>query len=176
MDRLNGVSSDRVKEQTGKGWEEWLAWLDDHAAAKLDHHGIVDLVQAETNKGWWSQMVTVGYEQAKGHRVRNQNTEGFQVTVSKTYDQPIAKVFRAWDEALNKWYTGPEFTVTTSNKEKNIRCKFNDGALLAIGFMATKTGKAQVALEVSKLGSVTAAEATRRQWKQQLDQLADYLR
>ncbi len=176
MERLNGVATERVKEQTGKGWAEWIEWLDQQGAADLDHRGIANLVYAQTAKGWWSQNVTVGYEQAKGRRVRHQAADGFQVSVSKTYDRPLSKVFRAWDVELKKWYNGPAFSVTTNNHDKNIRAKFDDGSLLAVGFDTTKSGKTQVAMEVSKLGSVTATEAARRTWKQQLEQLAEFLK
>jgi hypothetical protein len=176
MERLNGVASQRVKEQTGKGWAEWIDWLDAKGAANLDHRAIADLVYAQTQKGWWSQNVTVGYEQAKGRRVRNQAPDGFQVSVSKTYDFPLPKVFRAWDVELSKWYNGSDFSITTNNTNKNLRGKLADGGTLEVAFYTTKTGKTQVVMAVTKLGSVTASEQARRVCRQQLDQLADFLK
>ena len=175
MERLNGVSSEKVKDATGRDWAEWISFLDSKNATELDHRAIVDLVHAEINRNWWSQMVTVGYEQAKGKRVPNQNAEGFQINVSKTYDAPLAKVYKAWDEFLDQWYNGPVFTITTNNKDKNIRGRYEDGSLLAMGLYGTKTGKTQVALDVNKLTSATKAEAMRSVWKQQLEQLSDFL-
>jgi len=175
MERLNGVSSEKVKVATGRDWADWISYLDGKSAAELDHRAIVDLVYAEAPRSWWAQMVTAGYEQAKGKRVRNQNVDGFQVSVSKTYEQPLAKVYEAWDEFLDQWYDGPKFTITTNNKNKGIRGKFDDGSVFANGFYTTKTGKTQLAMGIEKLASATAAEKARTIWKRQLEQLAKYL-
>lgn len=176
MQRLNGVSTQKVKEATGRDWEEWIELLDQRGAGELDHKAIVELVLAEAPRPWWAQMVTVGYEQAKGRRVRNQNTDGFQVSVSKTFEAPLGKVYKAWNEFLGEWYDGDQFRITTNNKDKGIRGRFDNGAVFAMGLLATKTGKTQLAIGIEKLASATAAEAARGQWKRQLDQLEQFLR
>lgn len=176
MDRLNGVSAEKVNEATGHTWAEWIELLDKAHAEELDHKGIVALVRQHFDRPWWSQMVAVGYEQAKGRRVKHQNVNGFQVSVTKTLDQPLLKVYNAWNEFLGQWYDGPEFTVTTNNQNKNIRGKFADGSVLAMALMSTKTGKTQVAVAQEQLSSATAAEAARGVWKRQLEQLAAFVR
>jgi hypothetical protein len=44
-------------------------------------------------------MVTVGYEQVTGRRVKNQKTDGFEISVSKTIAAPVAVAFEAWKDA-----------------------------------------------------------------------------
>jgi hypothetical protein len=176
MERLNGVSSDKVKEQTGFGWAEWVEKLDGEQAFEKDHKAIAELVAEKyAVRPWWSQMVAVGYEQAKGLRVKYQTTGGFQISASRTFTSAVEKVFAAFDNQLAAWYNGPDFTITTSNLNKNIRGKFKDGTVFAIGFNKTPTGKTQVAIGHEKLETATAGEQARNQWRQQLDRLGNYL-
>lgn len=65
------TSSAAVKIKTGKGWNEWLAILDREQAARLGHTAIAELLNRKYGvPGWWSQTVTVGYEQAGRTRSR----------------------------------------------------------------------------------------------------------
>ena len=66
---LDRISSDSLREATGRGWDEWLATLDAAGAADWDHKEIVAYLKREhgdTTTGWWRQSLTVGYEQARG--------------------------------------------------------------------------------------------------------------
>ena len=51
---------------------------------------------------WWTQMVTVGYEQAVGKRVRLQKTDGFSVSASKTLPLSATAAFKAFNDALTR--------------------------------------------------------------------------
>ena len=68
-----GVGDDAVREATGKGREEWFALLDDAGAAEWKHQAIATwLVREQHVDPWWSQGVTVAYEQARGIRLPGQ--------------------------------------------------------------------------------------------------------
>src|SRR5262245_40836253 len=87
-----GISDEAVKKATGCGWDRWLATLDGAGCAKLSHKEIAKRIHERWPKvgGWWSQMVTVGYEQARGLRKANQNCDGdWQVSSSKTVGVPV---------------------------------------------------------------------------------------
>jgi uncharacterized protein YndB with AHSA1/START domain len=91
------VSDEAVRRATGRGWEEWIRWLDERGAADRSHQEIVALLreQGGVESGWWQQMVTVGYERAKGRRVEGQTADtGFQIGVSRTIPLPVDEVWR----------------------------------------------------------------------------------
>jgi uncharacterized protein YndB with AHSA1/START domain len=81
------ISDDAVETATGMGWDGWIALLDEAGADKMTHQEIAALL---TDKGhmesfWWAQTVTVGYEYAKGRRVKGQTADaGFQLGVQKS--------------------------------------------------------------------------------------------
>ena len=92
----SGVSSEAVKKATGKGWPDWLEFLDALDGEKLDHKGIVALIAGPggLSNGWWQQSVAVGYEQARGLRVVGQTSGAdFQIGVQKTLPIPAEE---AW--------------------------------------------------------------------------------
>ena len=72
-----GISADAVRAKTGKGWAEWFAVLDQAGAAKWPHKEIASFLHEQECGDWWSQMVAVGYEQARGLRVKHQTADGF---------------------------------------------------------------------------------------------------
>jgi hypothetical protein len=81
--KLNGISSAAVHKATGRTWEEWLPLLDKTGAKKLPHREIAEVVAGKfAVRPWWSQMVTVGYEQARGLREKHQTAKGYQVSGS----------------------------------------------------------------------------------------------
>jgi uncharacterized protein YndB with AHSA1/START domain len=98
---INKVSSEAVEKATGRGWDQWIAFIDQHGGDALDHKGIVALVGGEgrVESSWWQQQVTVGYEHAKNRRVTGQTADqGFQIGVQRVI--PMAR------ETLWKFLTG----------------------------------------------------------------------
>ena len=85
--KWSGVSSETVAAATGRGWDEWVDFLDGLGAGEMTHREIVALTAGPggLSNGWWQQSVAVGYEQARGLRVVGQSSEAdFQVGVQKT--------------------------------------------------------------------------------------------
>ena len=83
-----GVGDDAVCKATGRDWRQWFALLDKAGARKLNHRGIVELVDRNGGGPWWSQMVSVAYEQERGLREKHQKADGFAAGVSRTIGAP----------------------------------------------------------------------------------------
>src|SRR5271154_6307864 len=99
-DKYGGISSAAVKKATGRTWAQWLAVLDQAKAKNLPHKAIALLLHQKLKvPDWWCQMVTVGYEQARGLRVKHQKPDGFEVSVSRTMVAPVDRAFAAWRDA-----------------------------------------------------------------------------
>ena len=85
---LDRISSESVREATGKNWDEWLETLDAAGAGEWDHKAIVAYLASEHGEvttSWWRQSITVGYEQARGKRTLGETADtGFQVGVQRT--------------------------------------------------------------------------------------------
>lgn len=95
--RIGGISGEAVSKATGRDWDEWLDFLDGLGASQMTHKEIVGVLAAEggLSGSWWQQMVTVGYEQARGLRKVGQTADaGYQIGVQKTLPIPHDL---AWD-------------------------------------------------------------------------------
>jgi hypothetical protein len=65
------VSDAAIKKSTGKTWDEWFPILDAWGAREKTHTEIARYVSQEHGvPGWWSQSVTVAYEQERGMRLK----------------------------------------------------------------------------------------------------------
>jgi hypothetical protein len=171
-----------LRAATGKDWGEWFALLDAAGAAarSLDHAKIWDLAMQALppSAGWWGQMVSVGYERARGLRERHETSSGdFQATFSRTLPVPLFAAFAAWaDEALRgRWLDAPGFGVTKINAGRNIRARWPDGRLLDIRFDATGPEACRIVVDTMKLADAEAVREAKTFWQEQLDRLRSYL-
>lgn len=78
-EKIAGMSDAAVRAKTGKGWSEWFKILDAAGARKMEHRDIANYLHKHHNvPGWWDQMITVGYEQARGRREKRQKPSGLR--------------------------------------------------------------------------------------------------
>ena len=173
-----GTSDAAVKAKTGKDWAGWFGALDKAGAAKLQHSQIAQLLHEKHGiPGWWSQMVTLEYELARGLRVRHQKADGFSVSASKTIATSLASLYAATAGAAKRkqWFPKGEFEPSSQTRNKYFRGAWNGAARLEIGFYATQGGKAQIAIQLNKLAKRTDVDRERAAWKAALGKLQQLL-
>jgi len=171
-----GISDEAVKKATGCDWKSWIAFLDRLGCAEMEHKEIAELVYTRWPKigGWWSQMVTVGYEQAKGKRARNRVKSGWRVSSSKTVGVPVKRLFAAWSDARKRaaWLKDHRFTVRKATAPKSMRITWVDGkTTIEANFFAKGAKKSMVALQHDKLGGKKDVEKMRTYWGKALEKL-----
>src|SRR5690348_2978016 len=94
--RLAGVGTAAVLRATGRPWSEWLSVLDRAGAGAMAHKDIARLLSRKYGvPDWWSQMVTVGYEQARGLRAAGERADGFAASASRTVQADLARLYDA---------------------------------------------------------------------------------
>lgn len=175
---LTGMRDEAVHAKTGKTWSQWLAVLDAAGAAKWPHAEIASWLHEEKGiPGWWCQMVTVGYERARGLRVKHQTARGFEISRSSTIAASASKLFEAWSERRKRerWMDDPDFTIRTSTRPKTLRITWGDGATnLEVALYPKGAGKTQVTLQHSKLASAADAARMKEYWGEQLERLKEF--
>jgi hypothetical protein len=171
-----------LRAATGKDWGEWFALLDAAGAAarSLDHAKIWELAMQALppSAGWWGQMVSVGYERARGLREKHETSSGdFQATFSRTLPVPLFAAFAAWaDEALRgNWLDAPGLDFTKVNAGRNIRARWPDGRLLDIRFDATGPDACRIVVDSMKLADAEAVQEAKAFWQGQLERLRSFL-
>lgn len=174
-----GMSDEKLKTKTGCTWERWVYALDRRGAEQMSHRDIAALVNEKYKvDGWWSQMVTVGYERIKGLRARGQRLDGtYEASKSRTFNVPVTTLFDAWaDESVRRrWLNGAGVKVRTATAPKSIRLGWTDRSIIAVGFTAKGKSKSSVALAHTKLPDRETADRLKKYWSDRLDTLGEIL-
>lgn len=172
-----GMSDEVVQQKTGRTWAEWVRVLDDAHAAEKPHREIAQYVSSLGTPGWWTQMVTVGYERIRGLRDRGQQRGGgYEAGKSRTFNVPVETLYKAFADVRTrkKWLSG-KFTVRTTIPSKSMRVTWEDGTNVEIFFLPKGVSKTTVAITHKKLAGRAAVEAAKKAWGERLDRLSEML-
>src|SRR5471030_326615 len=111
QNRQEMMTDEGIKAKTGKGWAAWFAALDKKGAAAKDHAAITALLRRDFGiPPWYSQMVTVSYERARGLRAMNQKCDGqFSVSVTRVMPVPLSRLFAIATDKQADWFPKGDF-------------------------------------------------------------------
>ena len=168
------VSDAAVQAKTGCTWDRWITTLDRAGAAEMSHREIAQLVRDRYHVGdWWCQMVTVGYERARGLRAVNETAKGFAAGTTRTIAASSAKAFRAWTDARARgaWLPKQRFTIRTAIPPRSLRITWPDGADLEVYITAKGANKCVVAVTHGRLKSAPAVRGAKAFWAARRDAL-----
>jgi hypothetical protein len=174
-----GIGEEAVRNATGKGWEEWFEILERAGAPDIGHQNMArHLAETHGLTGWWSQMVTVGYERARGGRKKHETAEGFSISRSLTLDVPVERMFAAWNDASirDRWLGEPGITVTTVTEPRSMRILWKDGRTrLSVDFYPKGHRRSLVTVQHMKLADEAEAERMKEYWGRALVSLQEVL-
>jgi hypothetical protein len=176
--KINGIGDEAVRAKTGKTWGEWITTLDKAGARTMEHAEIASLLHEKFGvPGWWTQMVTVGYEQSTGKRVPRQKADGFAASASKTLNVSAGTAFKAFNDPRKRaGWLPDELTIRKATEPKSLRITCADGKThLDVNIYAKGERKAQVTLQHTKLASAREATRMKKYWGDALKRLEDAL-
>jgi uncharacterized protein YndB with AHSA1/START domain len=191
---LDRISSDSVREATGRGWDEWLETLDAAGAAEWSHKEIVAYLQREhgdVTTGWWRQSLSVGYEQARGKRELGETaTAGFEVGVRRTVAASVDDVWELLASRPELWLgkgvavrKGERYSVPGASGEirvvkpgDRVRLTWQpEGwatpATMQLALSRAQSGKTTITAHLEKLPDAEAREAMREHLREALDRV-----
>jgi len=144
-----------IERATNRTWDDWLAFMDAIGAKGLDHHGIALKVYEELDGtveplGWWTQAVTVAYEQWIGRRIPGQRPDGtFQTSVSKATKVGMRELMDRWvafaaGDAFVQGVVAAEVKVSGTDKRITWRTRAADGSQVVVTSEPKSNGTASV--------------------------------
>ncbi len=166
------MSDEKLEAATGKTRAEWHALLDAAGAREWKHPAIASWLSNEHGvDGWWSQGITVGFEQAIGRRLPGQTADGtFSVSVTKTVSGSRDAVTESALPIL-VGRLGTPASLSPSSIYATARWK-TDGHSTVVAISEAKSGKTSISLTRSKIldgSTLAAAKAELRQTLEGLD-------
>jgi Domain of unknown function (DUF4287) len=173
------VSDQKIKEATGRTWEAWLSILDRWGARDRKHGETVDFLMTQHDvEGWYAQAITVGYERARGMRLKHQQADGFTISASKTIAVPIDALFNAFvsSRRRKRWLTDGAMSLRTSQPGRTARFDWEDGSTrVNISVIDKGPSKSMVAVAHERLADADEAETAKALWKERLVRLKSFL-
>lgn len=182
--RLTGAaeelqSDQRLREATGRGWDEWIATLDAWGARTKKHPEIARYLIEELGvAGWWAQTVTVGYERATGLRLKHQQGTTFSVSATRTVNVPVEDLYLAFvdDVERKRWFEDASMSLRTSRQSRDARFDWDDGSTRVVAWFEAKgPSKSTISLAHEKLPDPDEAETMKTMWRERLKDLKAHL-
>jgi len=180
------ISDGAVAKATGKDWKHWLAVLDRFDVKSNGHTaGAAHLHSSHCCSGWWSQMIVVQYERARGLRVKHQKSDGFSVSVSRVIGAPVENAYAAVTDtdARRVWLVRVALIARKATPLKYARFSFVSGAGLTgyagtptgleINFYAKDASRCRVTIQHNGLRTEKDAARMKAFWSKAADRLRD---
>jgi uncharacterized protein YndB with AHSA1/START domain len=175
------TSDEKIRQRTGRGWEEWFELLDQWGAAERSHREIARWVADQLGAvplAWNAQAIAASYELTRGLREVGEKEDGFAVTASRTVAVPVGELYDAFvEESLRAtWLAGRALKQRTVTRPKSARFDWEDsGSRVNVTFLARDEGRSTVAVEHRRLPDATEADRMKRYWRERLIALKDLL-
>jgi hypothetical protein len=175
------TSDERIRERTGRGWEEWFDLLDDWGAAERPHREISRWVADQLGIGplvWEAQAVTSSYERTRGLRAVGETEQGFAVSATRTVAVPVERLFDAVVDESQRltWLPDGELSERTATRPKSARFDWGDGATRVIVVFESKgEAKSTMALQHVRLRDGQEAERMKAYWRERVTALKEEL-
>ncbi len=165
-----------VERATGRTWGQWLQFMDSIDARHLDHHRIALKVYEELDGtieqlGWWTQAVTVAYEQYIGRRIPGQRPDGtFQTSVSRSTTLGMQQLMDRWtafataDETVRDIVAERDVRVSGTDRRITWRTRAEDGSSVVVTSEPKKNGTASLVATQMGLPTPESNDRAREQW------------
>lgn len=184
-EETNGIrlatSDEKIRQRTGRGWEEWFERLDEWGAAERTHREIARWVaeqQGIVPLAWNAQAIVGSYELARGLRVVGEKEDGFAISASKTVAVAAERLYDAFVELplRDRWLPDGELSERTATRPKSARFDWGDGGTrVNVTFLNKGETKSTVALEHRRLTDAEEADRMKAYWRQRLTALKEAL-
>lgn len=144
----------------------------------MSHKEIVRHMHEEYQiSSWWSQIVTVTYEQKKGLRKKHERPDGYSISISKIVSVPINVLYEFWndDSKGGKWLIQGGLNFRSRNLNRNLHLNWIDAnTSVDVNFYHKGQDKSQVVVQHNKLSSLAESEKLKYYWKAKLERLISF--
>ena len=106
-------------------------------------------------------------------KARPDSPDGFDVSVSRSYDVPAAAIFTAFFDPPRRatWCHERSYNVRSSNRPASLRIAWPDGSHVSVTITRKGNSRASVTVQHAKLPTAEAAEQAKQAWSHSLDRL-----
>jgi len=166
------VTSDaKIRQRTGRGWEERVDLLDEWGAPERTHREIARWVaeqQGVEPLAWNAQAVVGSYERARRGRAVGEFPDGFRVTASRTVGVPVERLYASFLESVerDRWLPDGKLRKRTATKPKSARFDWGAyGQRVHVTFADKGPEKSTVTLSHERLADAHERDRIKAYWR-----------
>lgn len=175
INETSNISDKTLAEKTGKNWVQWIITLDQIGAGEMSHTAIAKFLKDKYHvDAWHAQMITTTYENERGRRQKHQKADGFEISVSKTFNLALDTLYQFWlsDKNLEEWLGEVPSKRRKANENKSLRFLWSDKKTgLEVRFHGKGNHKTQMVVQQSKISSKESAEKRKDFWREKMKSL-----
>ncbi|MGR0318359.1 hypothetical protein [Agromyces sp. ZXT2-3] len=165
----DAVGDASVREATGRERTEWFDLLDEAGAGEWTHAATAAWLAGEQGVDpWWSQHLTVAYEQSRGIRSPGQRQDGsFEASVSRTVALDAVAALHALVDVVAVELDAQPLARNTSARNPTARFPLDGGEFLLAGSSPRGEGRSSISLTWGRMpdGSrVAEVKRAMRDW------------
>jgi len=172
-------SDERIRERTGRGWEEWFELLDSWDAGSLEHTALTRRlaeVQGRPQLAWDVQAVASSYELTRGLRQVGQRVgaDGWVAGASRTMCVSGEQALTAFVDPSRRagWLPDVELHERVVHKPASARFDVGGGPSRLVVTTDERTpGRTTVAVQHTRLSGSEERQRWQRFWRQALTTL-----
>jgi hypothetical protein len=171
------TSDERIRERTGRGWEEWFDLLDAWGAAERTHRETARWVAEQLGVdplAWNAQAVVGSYERARGLRAVGEHAAGFSITASKTVAVPVERLYDAFVDPARRgrWLPDADLRQRTATRPRSARFDWGDGTTrVHVAFAGKGDGKSVATVSHERLADAAEAAQMKAFWRERVSAL-----
>ena len=173
------TSDEKIRQRTGRGWEEWFGLLDEWGAAQRPHREIARWLAEQQGLhplAWNVQAIVASYELTRGLREVGEKDDGFAITASKTVAASVDRLYDAFvqDSLREQWLPDGELSQRVATRPRSARFDWGEGQTrVNVTFLAKDETKSTVAVEHRRLADGKEAERMKTYWRGRLAALKE---
>ncbi len=168
------MSDAAVLAATGRHPDDWFALLDAAGATSWTHQQIAGWLKSEQGtQPWWTQGITIRYEQARGLRVPGQKSDGsFAVSASTTIGGPLERAYAAMVAAFSAELGRDPSSSRADGKRPYGRWNADADGSVLVSAELVRDNRIRVAAVFEKLRGPDAVDPAKARLRSALDRLA----
>ncbi|MBT4930526.1 MAG: hypothetical protein HN728_05275 [Flavobacteriales bacterium] len=167
------ISIEAVLQVSGRTWNQWFSELQKIEIEHLSHNQLCSKLEAEYQvDAWWAHLIAQEFERAMNIDP-NRNSNGFDLSVTKTFSYPIKEVYsftKEWLESQNRARCRKDVA------NKSLNCDWlTDNSEIEIKFKKKSAGKTQLVIRHHQLENEGDVDVMRNFWKENLEFMVESL-
>ncbi len=171
------ISDPRLKEKTGKSWQEWFDFLDRFHAMGLNQNELLVLLKKNFKlRLSWQKALVMTFENEKKGCLKAFQPSEYEAALEKTFDISLPALYNLWSDSKlrNTWFPVISCCVIRENQRKYAKLLWPDSiSMVELTFSKAEKNASKLHIRHSHLTGKTQSSEMEAYWNKVLEKLEE---